>query len=360
MNKKEALIYSTKKHRLPRPYEQLLSSHNKEVIEKSIEYYDWEKSQPYSNTLINSVNYYLAEELPNIIENMISSTDDRLSDENKSEIDKVEFIVVHDTESADSEDTALAMSNYCVLPTTGTSWHFTVGNDGIYQQLANNIVGWHCGDGSNATKLFSTGIEATNLNYRPAVTIGEDGYYYLEGIKSTLKTTDNFVSTSASSTPPNSTSIFNSLGLATVIKDGIYHIPYVYFNGTQGVYSIKGGGSSIGIETCVNDGSDIFYTWHLTAKLVALLLVQYDLGIDRVLFHNNFSGKQCPRTMIQNNMIDTFLKMVEIEYFILKNNYEVVFTDENGNEINGRTSTLENKSYLINNKLKLTSLCEVK
>lgn len=355
MNKKHALIYSTRNHRKPEPYYHLSLYHNKFISKKNINYYDYSATNPYPNTLVDSINHYLAQDLPAITENMIPDTDNRLSAANKETISKVEFIVIHDTESANSDNTAEHISNYCVQPTTGSSWHYTVGNDGIYQQLPEDIVGWHAGDGVPAAKLFSTGIEATNLNHRPIVTIGEDNYYYLDGVKSTLKTSDNFVNTAASSTPPKSTSKLNDLGLATVIQNGVYHIPNVYYNGTYAAYCVKGSGSSIGIETCVNDGSDILLTWHLTAKLTASLLVKYDLGIDRVLFHNNFSNKQCPRTMINNDMINTFLKMVEIEYYILKNNKEVTFTDESNNVINGRNTELNNVVYKINNNLKLTS-----
>ena len=47
--------------------------------------------------------------------------------------------------------------------------------------------------------------------------------------------------------------------------------------------------------------------------------------------------------------------MVEIEYFILKNNYKVVFTNEEGIEINGRKNDLAFTTYLINSKFKLNS-----
>ena len=156
--------------------------------------------------------------------------------------------------------------------------------------------------------LYSTGIKVADINHRPNVTIGTDGYYYLDNVKSTLKVTTNLYS----NTTPNSTSPLPTLGLATIIKNGYYYMPGVYYNSTYNSFAIRGGASSIGIETCVNDGSDLIKTWHYTAKFTAKLLVKYNLTPDRVLFHNNFANKQCPNTMINADLVDYFLKMVYI------------------------------------------------
>ena len=54
-----------------------------------------------------------------------------------------------------------------------------------------------------------------------------------------------------------------------------------------------GGGNtaSIGIETCVNLGSDLYRTWQRTAKLVASLLVKHSLDTSAVKQHYDFSGR---------------------------------------------------------------------
>lgn len=78
-----------------------------------------------------------------------------------------------------------------------------------------------------------------------------------------------------------------------------------------------GGGNKngIGIETCVNYGSDYNITMRKTAKLVAELLIEFDLGLDRVKQHNDFSGKDCPQTMRHAERWQEFMTLVEIEYF---------------------------------------------
>ncbi len=55
------------------------------------------------------------------------------------------FIVVHNTGSYPASADALNMFNYCHNTTADVSWHFSVGNDGVYQQLPVNEKGWHAG-----------------------------------------------------------------------------------------------------------------------------------------------------------------------------------------------------------------------
>ena len=50
---------------------------------------------------------------------------------------------------------------------------------------------------------------------------------------------------------------------------------------------------------------------HNAAVLVAYLLDKYDLTIDDVKQHRDFSGKICPSTLITENRWDEFLTMVE-------------------------------------------------
>ena len=77
--------------------------------------------------------------------------------------------------------------------------------------------------------------------------------------------------------------------------------------------------NSIGIESCVNRGSDLWYTWQVTAQLVASLMVQYDLGIERVKGHHFFDGKHCPAPMLENNLEIwyEFIELVKAEYALL-------------------------------------------
>ena len=75
-----------------------------------------------------------------------------------------------------------------------------------------------------------------------------------------------------------------------------------------------GNNNSIGIESCINDGTDIYYTWQKTAKLVAHLLYDNKLTFDDVKQHHYYSGKDCPQTMRRNGMWEHFMELVKCEY----------------------------------------------
>lgn len=114
-----------------------------------------------------------------------------------------------------------------------------------------------------------------------------------------------------------------------------------------------GGGNtaSIGIETCVNLGSDLYRTWQRTAKLVASLLVKHSLDTSAVKQHYDFSGKNCPQTMRDNNLYGNFMKLVEAEYYILKNfgDYEITFESHN-------PDILDNNGRIISRPVKSTTV----
>ncbi len=67
----------------------------------------------------------------------------------------------------------------------------------------------------------------------------------------------------------------------------------------------------IGIELCVNEGGDFQQTMQNAAQLTAYLLRRYDLSIDDVKQHRDFSGKICPKTIIQNDGWDDFLQLIQ-------------------------------------------------
>ena len=67
----------------------------------------------------------------------------------------------------------------------------------------------------------------------------------------------------------------------------------------------------IGIELCVNEGSDFEQTLDNAARLTAKLLKLYHLPISAIKQHHDFSGKDCPNRIRSNNRMDEFIKMVE-------------------------------------------------
>lgn len=111
-------------------------------------------------------------------------------------------------------------------------------------------------------------------------------------------------------------------------KDLYQHLPEIergYHAGdgsTQPLQSSTylGGGNrnGIGIETGVNDDADLYRTWQRTAKLVSELLNRYSLPRENMKYHNDFSGKDCPRTLRNAGLIPLFEELEDIEYAIEK------------------------------------------
>lgn len=75
--------------------------------------------------------------------------------------------------------------------------------------------------------------------------------------------------------------------------------------------------TTIGVETCVDEGSNLYTTWHRTAKLMASLLVKHNLKVSDIKQHYDFSGKNCPQTLRRNNLYDNAISLIEAEYLVL-------------------------------------------
>lgn len=293
----------------------------------------------YPHDIYNSVNDFWAGQLPTITRNMLSTT---AKNYDGREMQSLEFIVIHDTAGSSSTSTAKANSNWCNNPTnTNSSWHYTIGNDGIYQQIEDNMIAWHAGDGAewaDSTTLYDTGVAYEGD--RPEVTVGSDGFFYINGKKSNVQA-------------PTGTTVTNTLGIVCFKgENGNYVIPTTHISSGYGqVICARGGNlNGIGIETAVNLGSDVYLTWQMTAKFVAELLVKYNMTPDRVWFHNNFSNKPCPRTMMTADLIDEFLEMVYMEYEICKNysDYTITFTSSNPDIIDNTGRVVNAPNYTTN------------
>ena len=324
----------------------------------------------YKTYMYSGVTYYLFEKL-NIIEQM---TPEGMSNR-PGVIYEKKYITVHDTASGAASATGKAHANYVNGGGEGTSWHYTVANDGIYHQIPDNENAYHAGDGGRDYLEIDTGIKADPNNPRPVVTISEDGYYEIAGQKTKLlapvarpkkctkvgcnkETKDGETACSNCGTPyPIATNAqINSHGIRTGILDnGNYYIGNTYYNNSYGYISNAGGNDNgIGIEMCVNQGSDIFYTWQRNAKLVAKLMLENNLTIHDVKPHHFFSGKDCPATMLHAEMWDMFIEMVEVEYTMLTkySDYEITFEshsdflDDNGKVIK-QASISRTVSYTI-------------
>ena len=107
----------------------------------------------------------------------------------------------------------------------------------------------------------------------------------------------------------------NDQSVLCKLIDGKYYIGETYFSAGYMLIANRGGNNnSIGIESCINDETDIYYTWQKTAKLVANLLYNNNLTFDDVKQHHYYSGKNCPQTMRMNGMWPYFMELVKVEY----------------------------------------------
>ena len=73
----------------------------------------------------------------------------------------------------------------------------------------------------------------------------------------------------------------------------------------------KGNISGIGIELCVNKGSDFNKTFENGAKLTAKLLDTYGLSIKSVKQHADFMDKNCPENIRNENRWNEFISLVK-------------------------------------------------
>lgn len=96
-----------------------------------------------------------------------------------------------------------------------------------------------------------------------------------------------------------------------------YHIPdnEIAFHAGDGLEKDGGNLNGIGIEMCINPENDYEQTLINTAKLTAMLLTAYDLEIDSVKKHEDFSGKHCPDLLLNAGRWDEFVELVEQELF---------------------------------------------
>ncbi|MBR6594703.1 MAG: N-acetylmuramoyl-L-alanine amidase, partial [Clostridia bacterium] len=81
------------------------------------------------------------------------------------------YIVIHNTGAYPSTSTALANHNYGRTTTADVSWHYTCGNDGLYQMLPLNERGWHAGGnywGSDTSEKISDLSNSTGIGIETA------------------------------------------------------------------------------------------------------------------------------------------------------------------------------------------------
>lgn len=268
----------------------------------------------------------------------------------------VEFITVHYT--ANFTSGAYNNANYFATNTAEVSIHYVTGNDGVYHCLDDQLYGgWHAGDSSSryysnseeydATgkyKLFTwipTGVKYDGTDLLDVVfTASDDFYFEINGKKTTIKLPETYDYKSRNTNHKYNSdgtissvdgfaygfenreveSFFNNQNFPIKVENGEYYMGPTWWSYGQ-VYegricSSGGNINSIGIESCVDKGSNLWYTWQLTAKLVAQLMEENNLGIERVQGHHFFDGKDCPQPMLENDLEVwwEFIDLIEAEY----------------------------------------------
>ena len=305
-------------------------------------------------------------------------------------MNNIEFVTVHYTGNMSSGADAKANANYFV-DKNSVSIHYTTGNDGIFACLPHNYGGFHAGDSGamsvvGSFKWIPSGVKVgTNDPQYPEFTISKDFYYEINGQKTSIKmpspwdykergtnhtlnadgtisSKSNFGQSGFSNRTPES--FINDQGLPFKIVNGEYYMGTTWWCYTQ-VYegricSTGGNRNSIGIESCVNKGSDLWYTWQITARLVAELMNQYKLDITRVRGHHFFTAKDCPQPMLENDLEiwKEFLALVETEYTYLTKfgDYKVEFKSNNPDIIdnNGRVIKQPEKTTCVTYTITVT------
>ena len=261
-------------------------------------------------------------------------------------MESIEFITVHYTGNMSKGANAYANANY-FAGSNDVSIHYATGNDGIYYCTDESKSAWHAGDSGSMDVVGKFQWHDTGVEYKEGedllhveVTASNDGYYEIFGQKTTIKVptpwnykdrnTDHILNADGTYSSKAGfsysfknrpiESFFNDMGLPVKVENGKYYMGTTWWCYTQ-VYegricSTGGNYNSIGMESCVDLGSDLWLTWHITAQLVADIMIRHDLDITRVHGHHFFAGKDCPQPMLENNLEIwwEFLDLVEAEH----------------------------------------------
>lgn len=240
-----------------------------------------------------------------------------------TKMSSVEFITVHYTAGASPTSDAEATAKYFYNGGADSSIHYCTGNDGIYHCMPDDEVAWHAGDGTGTKfEWIPTGVTQKSSDpTKPVIGVSSDKYFTINGEKTKVLAPGGYDRVLEQYVNP-SEKYFTLLGPAVDVFNGEYHIGTTWWCNSQvaegRICSHGGNNNSIGIESACNQGSDLWYTWQITAQLVAKLMEENDLAINRVVGHNFFSGKNCPQPMLEKEgeIWYQFIECVESEYEI--------------------------------------------
>lgn len=252
----------------------------------------------------------------------------------------MQFITVHYTGNMSKGATAAANADY-FAGCSGLGIHYTTGNDGAYKVISyEKYTANQIGDRIISGIVWkSTGVKApTTGDQTPTISISSDGYFTINGTKSTYHvpsrafsakrffsnsgwTGDDITITGPTFVYSGSTlPCITELGIPWKVQNGEYKLLDTYWDSRQKsggrICAYGGDYASIGIESCVNEDSELWYTWNRTAQLVASLMKTNKLDITRVVGHNTWTSKNCPQPFLENNcqLWYVFKDMCQAEY----------------------------------------------
>ena len=272
---------------------------------------------------------------------------------NRKKMSSIEFITVHYSgmPKAHQDGEVIAQALYNSFHNDGanwggTSWHYSTGNDGVFYSMDDTTVAWHAGDGTGtAFKWIDTGVKATS-NTKPIFTVVANNQ-----VSSGYSFAVNGQVTNVAA-PGNYRLTF--YGPTWKIQDGKYYMGNTYYNSSYNYISSRGGNlNSIGIETACNYGSDLWMTYHITAQLVARLLVKTNLDVTRIQGHHTFSGKDCPQTLLESEgeLWYKFIELVEAELALYTTMQDYTITSVSSNkdlaQDNGRVLNMPNYTETV-------------
>lgn len=284
--------------------------------------------------LIPSVSKYLFEDI-DMVENMA----EKGQHNRPGNVYEKRYICVHDT-----GDPGLGAKRWSEVVRDGkigktttynASFQYVVGNDGYYHMIPDNEIAFHAGDGHTEESIFGvlpSGIFTHEYTKeKPKIEVNEEGYYLINGEKSKIKAPTN--EQGEIKKKINDLGIYSELQKVENEENTYeYYLGRTWYNEKYGYISNYGGNlNSIGVESCVNKGSDVYYTWQKLAKLVAKLMDDNNFTIEQVVQHHYFSGKDCPWTKRNSGLWEFFKTVVLAEYQMLqykKMGFTFEFTSE--------------------------------
>ncbi|MBQ6817687.1 MAG: Ig-like domain-containing protein [Bacilli bacterium] len=303
----------------------------------------------YYSDIFGSVSQLLYNESLNIDTTYNQATNEKYGDSLDERImASIEFIAVHYTAGFNTGAGGASHGSYFAKPLSevSTSIHYSVGNDGIYKGLDEQYAAAHAGDGSavdniNEFQWTNTPVAVLPTDpVFPVVTITSSATFAINGRDTGIKVPQE---TKFGRGYVTDNKWLNDQGIAVNVKDGYYQVGttwWCYSQVAEGRICSKGGNAnSIGIETAVNKGSDLWYTWQKTAMLVADIMIRNNLDITKVKGHHFFAAKDCPQPMLENDLEIwwEFIELVEAEY-------------ERANKFDDVEFNYSTTSELLNNK----------